>query len=82
MLHQSIHKVSIVRHDDQATWEAIQEFLQDIQGHQVQVVCGFVEDKEVWVLDQYQEQLQTSALAATHFPDGGKLLLRGKTKLG
>ena len=82
MLHQSIHKVAVVRHDDQAARESIQKLLQDIQGHQIQVVCGFVKDEEVWIFDQDQKQLQASALASTHLSDGRKLLLCRESKLG
>ena len=82
VLHEAIHKVSVVGYDDQAARETVQKFLQDIQGHQVQVVCRFVEDEEVWVFDQYQKQLQSSALSSTHLSDGGKLLLGRKSKLG
>ena len=81
MLHQAIHKVTVVRYDDQATREAVQKLLQDIQGHQIQVVCRFVEDEEVWIFDQHEEQLQTSALAPAHLSDGRKLLLGRETKL-
>ena len=82
MFHQAIHKVTVVGNNDQAAWEVVQKFLQDIQGHQIQVVCGFVENEEVWVFDQHEEQLQTSALAPAHFPDGRKLLLCRESKLG
>ena len=53
MFHQSVHEVPVVADDDQATWKIEEEFLEDLQGVNIEVVRRLVEDQEIGVGHQH-----------------------------
>ena len=72
--YQAVEEVAVVAYDNQRTVEVHQCLLQDVLGLQVEVVGGFVQDKEVHRLEQQPDHGQTGTLAAGEHLD---LLHRG-----
>ena len=71
-----IHEVAVVADDDDASSEILQVFLEDLQGDDVEVVGGLVENKEVRVAHQHGTEVEPSSLASTELGDIGVLFLR------
>ena len=80
MVHQAVHEIPVVAHDQQAAPELQQEIFQDRKGGQVQVIGGLVEDQEVGVAEQDGKQVQPAFFAAAELADIGVLLLGRKKK--
>ena len=70
MVDHTVEEVAVVGDHDQGALEVEQVFLEDVEGHDVQVVGGFVEDQEVGLLHQDGEQVEPPPFAAGEFRNG------------
>ena len=57
MVHDVVHKASVVAHYDQAPFVGLEEPLQNPDGVYIQVVGGLVKNQEVGVGHQYCKQI-------------------------
>ena len=78
MVHQFVHEVAVVRHHHQAAREVHQEFLEDGQREDVQIVGRFVEDQKVGVAHQDAQKVQPLSFSATE--QSNELMVHGVGK--
>ena len=71
-----VHKISVVADDDDAAAEGGEVVLKDVEGGDIEVVGGLIEDEEVGVLHEDHAELEAPALAAGELVDV-VLLLEG-----
>ena len=64
VVNDLVHEITVVAHHDDAAWEVLQVFLQDLQRLDVEVVGGFVEDKEIGVAHQHRTEIEFAAFAS------------------
>ena len=82
VVHHLVHEVAVVAHHDDAALEVGQVFLQSLEGGDVEVVGGLVEDEEVGGLHEHQTELEASALSAGELVDEVLLAGRGEEEVG
>ncbi len=58
MIHQPVHKITVVRNDEQAALELAEEILQHRQCWQVEIVGGLIQYQEVWIAEEDAQQVQ------------------------
>ena len=75
MIHQPVHKVTIVAYDDQATRKFTQEIFQNPQCWQIKIICRFIQHEKVWISEKklITEKLNNSN---TSFEELQKLSVR------
>ena len=81
MINHLIHEITIVAHNDNATWEILQIFFENLQGKNIEIVGGLVENKEVGVLHQYRTQVEFASFTTTELIYIIMLLLRRKKEI-
>src|SRR6185437_7876288 len=69
MIDQPVHKIPVVRDDEQTALVFAQEILQDSQGREVEIVGGLVEDEEIGVPEQDGQQVQPPFFSAGELGD-------------
>ena len=74
MVHEVIHEGAIVGYHEHAPFEIFQHFLQRLDGVEVEVVGGLVEDQKVGAQREHREKLQSALFPAAQLPDRGHLL--------
>ena len=70
MVDDAVEEVAVVGDDQEGALEVEEVFLEDVEGDDVEVVGGFVEDEQVGLLHQDGEQVEPSFFAAGEFADG------------
>lgn len=80
MIHDLIHKITVVGNYQQAAWKIHKETLKHIKRHDIQIVSRLIENKEIWVLDQNCTQIESFSLATAQFFDKIILFLRSNKK--
>src|SRR5690606_22053778 len=80
VFHQPIHKIAVVGDYNQTTRKIVQKLLKGIQGHDIKVVGGLIQNQKIGVFDQYQQQLQPSQFSPAQVSNKCVLLLRGESK--
>lgn len=58
MIHDFVHKIAVVRDDDQAAAESLQVFFEHLQRHDIQIVRRLVQHQEVRIAHQYRAQVE------------------------
>jgi hypothetical protein len=63
VVRRSFHKRPVVTHDQQQTAIFSEELLEHFDCRQIQIVCGFVKDEDIWRGGQHSGQVQPTSLA-------------------
>ena len=74
VLGEFVEEESVVGDDDDATREFEEEFFEDVEGDDIEVIGGFVEDEEVGVVHKDGEEVEPSFFAAAELGDVDELL--------
>ncbi len=76
-----IQEITVMGYDDQAALEGEQELFQLIQGKEVQVVGGLIQDQKIGIFDQHRQKVQPAELSPAELGDHLVLGLGGKHKM-
>ena len=60
----AFHEVAIVRHEDERTWPAVEQILEDGEHVGVEVVAWLVEHKDVGLVEEHAHDGQAAELSA------------------
>ncbi len=82
MVDDLVHEKAVVGDDHYAALEFPQVLFQDVQGENIEVVGGFVEQQEVGVLHEHGAEVKTALFPAAQFFHIVVLHGRGKEKAG
>jgi len=63
MVHHFIHKITVVAHHNDTTFERLQVFFQDVERYNIQVVGWLIEHQKVRVAHQYRTKMQAAFFA-------------------
>ncbi|WP_373517389.1 hypothetical protein [Pricia sp.] len=80
MIHDFIHKVTVVGNYDKTSGEIQKKIFQDVQRYDIEVVGRFVQNQKIRILNQYPTEIQSLAFATAQFVDKIVLLLAVKKK--
>ena len=78
VVDQLVHEIPVVAHQQETTGEVQQEFLEDAQREDVEVVGGFVEDEKVRIGHQHPQEVKAFAFAPTELVDEVVVPVPGK----
>ena len=75
-----LEEVPVVGDHDQGAGPAVEEVLEDVEGVDVEVVGGLVEQQHVGLVEQQHQQLEAAALATGQVADPGGQLVAGEAE--
>ena len=69
VIHRAVHEETVVAHDDDATDELREVFLENLKGGDVQVIGRLIQDEEVGLGHQHHCQIKATTLSAAQLGD-------------
>ena len=81
MVDHLIHEITVVAHHNHTAREILKVFLEDLQGHDIEVVGGLVKHEEVGVLHQHRTEVELATLTTGELIHIIVLLLGGEEEI-